>query len=109
MGLDGEPERAEEFLQVGGEEIEILEKSQDGEMAEDADEEEYFFPPPVPCGRYFQSTEIVNHRGDYYQREKPPVPGAVKDIAGDQEHPVLPAMVEEQVERVNNGEKNREL
>jgi len=63
----------------------------------------------VPGAVHQQGAHVIHHARQQYQTQEAPIPPAVEDVAGDQQETVLPAVVEQEVDRQDNSKENAEI
>jgi len=59
----------------------------------------------VASAVYPESAPVVHYAREQQQPQKPPIPPAVEYVAGDQQEAVLPAVIEEKVDRQDNSKE----
>ena len=84
------PEQAENGLEAVSEEIEILEYSEYAQIDDDVGGTDATLMAGVPVESFHQkSAEVTAQRRECYQQQKPPVPPAVEDVAGNEDERIL--------------------
>src|SRR5690606_24332934 len=98
---DRDADGAQKLGEALDEEVRVLEEAQDAEVDDDRRREEQ----PLPARRFGRldpaGNEVVGDRRDEDEPEEPPVPEAVEDVAGDEQHD-LPRSAPEQDEQAED-------
>ena len=96
-------------MKTAGKEIVVLEDTEQRQIYEEADANIPFADSFDVSRLDAKAAQIIRYGRQDDQGKKAPVPRSVKDVTRDQQHPVLPAMAQDDVERENDGEEDREL
>src|SRR5687767_4563876 len=76
-----------------GKEIEIFEKTKNDEIGDDAASEPEFSPTRIGLAGDAEADDVVQHARKKQERQKPVIPPAVKQVAGDDDQDVAGAQI----------------
>ncbi len=92
-----------------GEEIEVFEGEQQRQVHEQADHDDQLAPVRVRRRLHRQPGAVIEHGREGEQQGEARIPGAVEDVAGDQQHDLAVAVARERpIEREDDREEDEE-